>query len=70
MVETDTKLFKELLSEKEKCMDIKRELEFELIMLNEQSERIERREEKRLEDVRHKIEVCTLRQDEIQKESK
>lgn len=44
-----------LVLEKESYMDIKREKEFELIMLDEQNQREVQRGEVRLEDMRQKI---------------
>lgn len=60
----------ELLLEKERYMDAKRDLEFELILLEERKGRAIQREEVRLDDMRHKIEVLKLHQDKIKKESK
>jgi len=60
----------ELLLEKERYMDAKRDLEFELILLEERNGRAIQREEVRLDDMRHKIEVLRLHQDKIKKESK
>lgn len=48
-------------------MDDKRNLEFELILLDERNLRAVKREEDRLEDMRHKIEVAKLQQDKIKK---
>jgi len=48
---------KELLLEKERYMDDKRDLEFEIILLDERNGRAIQREEVRLDDMRHKIEV-------------
>lgn len=56
-----------LLLEKERYMDDKRNLEFELILLDERNLRAVKREEDRLEDMRHKIEVAKLQQDKIKK---
>ena len=39
-----------VVNEKEQCMDIKRELEFEIIMLEEQNGRAQQRGEARLAD--------------------
>ena len=61
---------RELLLEKERYMDAKRDLEFELILLEERNGRAIQREEVRLDDMRHKIEVLKLQQDKIKKESK
>lgn len=44
-----------LVLEKESYMDVKREKEFELIMLDEQNQREVQRGEVRLEDMRQKI---------------
>ena len=41
-------------------MDAKRDLEFELILLEERNGRAIQREEARLDDMRHKIEVLKL----------
>jgi hypothetical protein len=51
---------RELLLEKERYMDAKRDLEFELILLEERNGRAIQREEVRLDDMRHKIEVLKL----------
>ncbi len=51
---------RELLLEKERYMDAKRDLEFELILLEERNGRAIQREELRLDDMRHKIEVLRL----------
>jgi hypothetical protein len=51
---------RELLLEKERYMDEKRDLEFELILLEERNGRAIQREELRLDDMRHKIEVLRL----------
>ena len=51
-------------------MDAKRDLEFELILLEERNGRAIQREEVRLDDMRHKIEVLKLQQEKIKKESK
>lgn len=61
---------RELLLEKERYMDVKRDLEFELILLEERNGRAIQREEVRLDDMRHKIEVLKLQQEKIKKESK
>jgi hypothetical protein len=61
---------RELLLEKERYMDAKRDLEFELILLEERNGRAIQREEVRLDDMRHKIEVQKLHQEKIKKESK
>ena len=61
---------RELLLEKERYMDAKRDLEFELILLEERNGRAIQREEVRLDDMRHKIEVLKLQQEKITKESK
>jgi len=61
---------RELLLEKERYMDAKRDLEFELILLEERNGRAIQREEVRLDDMRHKIEVLKLQQEKIKKESK
>ena len=61
---------RELLLEKERYMDAKRDLEFELILLEERNGRAIQREEIRLDDMRHKIEVLKLQQEKIKKESK
>ena len=61
---------RELLLEKERYMDSKRDLEFELILLEERNGRAIQREEVRLDDMRHKIEVLKLQQEKIKKESK
>lgn len=58
-------MFEELLAQKEKLIDEKRELEFVLIMLDEQKGRLKGRELKRLEDMEHKIEVQILGQEKI-----
>ena len=51
-------------------MDAKRDLEFELILLEERNGRAIQREEARLDDMRHKIEVLKLNQEKIKKDSK
>ena len=51
-------------------MDEKRELEFELIMKDEQAFRVVAREEKRLEEMGHKIDVCKMAQVKVQDQSK
>lgn len=61
---------RELLLEKERYMDAKRDLEFELILLEERNGRAIQREEVRLDDMRHKIEVLKLQQEKIKKEIK
>lgn len=66
LVDGKAKLSK-LLLEKERYMDDKRNLEFELILLDERNLRAVKREEDRLEDMRHKIEVAKLQQDKIKK---
>lgn len=62
--------YAELLLEKERCMDVKRDLEFELMLIEERKGRAIQREEVRLEDMRHKIEVQKLHQEKIKQESK
>ena len=62
--------YAELLLEKERCMDVKRDLEFELLLIEERKGRAVQREEVRLEDMRHKIEVQKLHQEKIKQESK
>ena len=47
-------------------MDEKRELEFELIIKDEQAVRVVARGEKRLEEMRHKIEVSKMGQVKVQ----
>ena len=59
-----------LVLEKESYMDVKREKEFELIMLDEQNQREVQRGEVRLEDMRQKIQLLKLNQEKIKKESK
>lgn len=49
-----------LVSELEKLMDYKRELEFELQMLKDQNGRIAQREQNRLLEAEHKIDVIKL----------
>ena len=60
----------ELLLQKEKQMDIKRELEFEILMLEEQIEKVDAREQKRLDNMQHKIDLVKMKQEKIQSESK
>ena len=59
-----------LLEEKEKLMETKRDLEFEIDMLEEQNQKVDNREQKRLDSMQHKIEVCIMNQDKIKKKSK
>ena len=49
-----------LLEEKEQLMETKRELEFEIIMLEEQNQKIDNREQKRLDQMQHKIDVSVM----------
>ena len=49
-----------LLEEKEKLMETKRDLEFEIDMLEEQNQKVDNREQKRLDSMQHKIEVCIM----------
>lgn len=51
-------------------MDVKRDLEFELLLVEERNGRAIQREELRLQDMDHKIEVQKLHQEKIKKESK
>ena len=59
-----------LLEEKEKLMETKRDLEFEIDMLEEQNQKVDNREQKRLDSMQHKIEVCIMNQEKIKKKSK
>lgn len=59
-----------LLNEKEKLMDIKRERDFVVQMLEHQNGRIEQRETQAIEDCEHKIQVLKLNQQKIKEESK
>ena len=61
MMKIDRVKMQELLNEKDKLMDIKRELEFEVLMLDEQNEKVGAREQKRLDDMQHKIKACILK---------
>ena len=63
-------MFETLLAHKEKLMDEKRELGFCEIMADEQMVRAVAREEKRLEEMRHKIDVQKLGQQKVKQESK
>ena len=51
-------------------MDFKRELEFEVEMLDGQNGRICQREDNRLQEMRHKIDVLRLNQQKIKEEEK
>ena len=51
-------------------MDVKREIEFELDMLDDRNDRLKQREEVRLQEMRDKIEVLKLNQEKIKQESK
>ena len=42
-------------------MDIKRELEFEILMLEEQNEKVDAREQKRLDNMQHKIDLVKMK---------
>lgn len=46
-------------------MDVKREIEFELDMLDDRNDRLKQREEIRLQEMRDKIEVLKLNQEKI-----
>ncbi len=46
-------------------MDVKREIEFELDMLDDRNDRLKQREEVRLQEMRDKIEVLKLNQEKI-----
>ena len=59
-----------LLNEKEKLMDIKREREFVVTMLEHQNGRVSQREISNMDDIDHKIQILKLRQDKIKEESK
>ena len=51
-------------------MDIKRELEFEVMMLDEQNEKVGEREQKRLDNMQHKIDLVKMKQEKIKGQSK
>ena len=51
-------------------METKRELEFEIIMLEEQNQKIDNREQKRLDQMQHKIDVSIMNQEKIKQKSK
>ncbi len=54
----------------ENCIDVKQEMDFEIIMLNKQQDRAKQRGEAQLQDQRHKIDIIRLNHDKIRKESK
>ena len=58
-------IMQQLLNEKEKKMDIKRELEFEVLMLEEQNDKVGEREQKRLDNMQHKIDLVKMKQEKI-----
>lgn len=67
MFELDRQKNQEILTQKELYMDEKRELEFEVLMLEEANERVVVREEKRVDDEKHKIDISLLQQEKLQK---
>ena len=63
-------LISALSAECEKLIDVKREKQFELEMLDDQNARIAKREELRRDQLSHKVDVLRLNQDKLAEESK
>lgn len=69
MVE-DKEVYKQFMQEKEDLLEIKRDLDQSLKLLDEQAVRIVAREEKILADAQHKIDVIVAIQEKLGKQSK
>ena len=69
-MEEDKTKFAALKSENGKLQDEKREMEFEVIMLEEAARTEESRAKQRVADVEHRIETVKLKQDKIKDQSK
>ena len=65
MMEEDKAKLAELKAETGRLQDVKREMEFEVIMLEEAAKTEQAREKQRCADVEHKIETLKLKQDKI-----
>ena len=61
MIEEDRAKLQQLKQEHGKLLDVKRELEFEVIMLDEAGKTEEAREKQKRDDVEHKIETLKLK---------
>lgn len=60
MMAKEKEVFVEFMKKKEKLIDIKRELDLEIKLLEERESRIESREEKILDDARQRIEMSIM----------
>ena len=70
IIEEDKVKLQSLKKERDQLLDAKRELEFEIIMLDEAGKTEEARELQKREDVEHKIETLKLKQQKIMDQSK
>ena len=70
MMEEDKAKLAALKQETSKLQDVKREMEFEVIMLEEAAKTEQMRAKQRVADVEHRIETVKLKQEKIQDQSK
>ena len=70
MVEEDKAKLQQLKNVSGSLLDAKRELDFEVIMLEDAAKTIKAREQQKYEDVEHKIETLKLKQEKIRDQSK
>jgi hypothetical protein len=63
----DKAVYKEFMQQQQELLEVKRDLDQTLKMLDEQACRIVAREEKILEDAQHKIDVTVAIQDKVLK---
>ena len=65
MVDEDKAKLQALKNERDQLLDKKREMEFEVIMLEEAGKSVQAREKKRCDDVENHIETLKLKQEKI-----
>jgi hypothetical protein len=70
MMAKEKEVFVEFMNKKEKLIDIKRELDLEIKLLEERESRIDSREEKILDDARQRIEMSIMMQEKVKKQCK
>ena len=70
MMEEDKAKLLLLKQEKDKMQDQNRDMECELLMLDEVSKNAQERQLQKCEDVEHKIETLKLKQEKIEDQSK
>ena len=66
MVEEDRAKIQQLKAERDRMVDVKREKEFEVIMLKDAARSEQERHKKKCADIEHKIETLKLKQQKIE----